>query len=129
MVTKISTYMASGFALVAAYAIPVVALAQGPGQGGSTGLRRLVGEVGGLIQGLIPIVIGLALLVFLWGVLRYVIASDDAGKSQGRTFMLWGIIALFVMVSVWGLVNILRQSLDLNVATPPAPGIPTQIAR
>ncbi|MEY2640649.1 MAG: hypothetical protein RL150_42 [Candidatus Parcubacteria bacterium] len=127
MVTKMSKYMTVGFALMAAYVLPVVALAQS--QGGSTGLRRLVGEIGGLIQGLIPIVIGLALLVFLWGVLRYVIATDDAGKSSGRTFMLWGIIALFVMVSVWGLVNILRDSIGLNPATPPAPGIPTQIAR
>jgi len=33
------------------------------------------------------------------------------------------------MVSVWGLVNILRETLQLNPATPPAPGIPRQISQ
>lgn len=124
MIEKMSKYAAVGFAAVAVYVFPMIAFAQQTG-----GIRNLVREAGGLIQGLIPIVIGLAVLVFLWGVLKYVIASDDAGKEQGRSFMLWGIIALFVMVSVWGLVNILRETLQLNPATPPAPGIPTQISR
>ena len=118
MIEKISRYTAIAFGVIAVFAFPVITSAQ------SNGLKNLVGEAGGLIQALIPIVIGLAVLVFLWGVLRYVIASDDAGKEQGRIFMLWGIIALFVMVSVWGLVNILRETLQLNPATPPAPGIP-----
>jgi hypothetical protein len=125
MIKKMSKFIAIGFATLAVYLVPVVTFAQQ----GNGGVRKLVSEAGGLIQGLIPIVIGLGVLIFLWGILRYVIASDDAGKAQGRTFMLWGIIALFVMVSVWGLVNILRETLGLNPATPPAPGIPTQIAR
>lgn len=118
IIEKISKYVAIGFWALSLYVIPVVGFA------GGGGLKNLVREAGGLIQGLIPIVIGLGVLVFLWGILRYVLASDDAGKSQGRVFMLWGIIALFVMVSVWGLVNILRETLQLNPATPPAPGIP-----
>jgi hypothetical protein len=109
-------------ATAGAFALPFVALAQ---QGGSSdGIRHLLGIAAGIIQALIPIVIGLAVLVFLWGVLQYVLRSSDAGKDEGRQFMLWGIIALFVMVSVWGLVNILRDSLGLNLATPTAPRIP-----
>src|SRR5690606_30841410 len=92
--------------------------------GGDEGVKKLIGMVGGIVQALIPIVIGLGVLVFLWGVLKYVLNSSDAGKAEGRTFMLWGIIALFVMVSVWGLVNILRDSLELNPNTPTAPAIP-----
>lgn len=118
-IEKISRYSAIVFGTFAVFAFPIIAAAQA-----RTGLQNLVSQAGGLIQALIPIVIGLAVLVFLWGVLIYVLKSDDAGKAQGRTFMLWGIIALFVMVSVWGLVNILRETLQLNPATPPAPGIP-----
>jgi hypothetical protein len=109
-------------ATVGAFALPFVALAQTGGS--SDGIRHLLGIAAGIIQALIPIVIGLAVLVFLWGVLQYVLRSSDAGKDEGRNFMLWGIIALFVMVSVWGLVNILRDSLGLNLATPTAPRIP-----
>ena len=127
MIEKISKVVAVGFWALAVFVLPVFAFAQGSvvnQQQQSGGVKNLVNEAGGLIQGLIPIVIGLGVLVFLFGILRYVLASDDAGKSQGRTFMLWGIIALFVMVSVWGLVNILRETLRLNPATPNAPGIP-----
>lgn len=106
-------------ALSAAFVLPFVTFAQE-----TDGIRHLLGIAAGVIQALIPIVIGLAVLVFLWGVLRYVLSTSDGGKGEGRTFMLWGIIALFVMVSVWGLVNILRDSLGLNLATPTAPRIP-----
>lgn len=109
-------------ATASVFALPFVASAQQAGS--SDGIRHLLGIAAGIIQALIPIVIGLAVLVFLWGVLQYVLRSSDAGKDEGRQFMLWGIIALFVMVSVWGLVNILRDSLGLNLATPTAPRIP-----
>ena len=106
---------------VKSFISPLLAFA---GEGSSDGIRHLLGIAAGIIQALIPIVIGLAVLVFLWGVLKYVLSTSDGGKGEGRTFMLWGIIALFVMVSVWGLVNILRDSLGLNLATPTAPRIP-----
>ncbi|MFA7193373.1 MAG: hypothetical protein WC087_00445 [Candidatus Paceibacterota bacterium] len=116
-----------GLSVIAfAFALPVITLAQQLPQqgGGDEGIKKLIGMLGGIVQALIPIVIGLGVLVFLWGVLKYVLNSSDAGKAEGRTFMLWGIIALFVMVSVWGLVNILRDSLELNTSTPTAPAIP-----
>lgn len=116
-----------GFAATAfVFALPLISFAQGgpTSTGGDEGVKKLIGMVGGIVQALIPIVIGLGVLVFLWGVLKYVLNSSDAGKAEGRTFMLWGIIALFVMVSVWGLVNILRDSLELNTNTPTAPAIP-----
>ncbi len=59
-------------ATVGAFALPFVALAQG---GSSDGIRHLLGIAAGIIQALIPIVIGLAVLVFLWGVLQYVLRS------------------------------------------------------
>ena len=123
MLKRINSYLVVGISALAVFALPLVTLAS------DTGLQNLVRQAGGLIQGLIPIVIGLAVLVFLWGVLQYVIRTDDGGKETGRTFMLWGIIALFVMVSVWGLVNILDETLSLDNATPSAPGIPRSVGR
>jgi hypothetical protein len=97
---------------------PVIASAQGEG------IFSLINQLGGIIRGLIPIVIGLAVLFFLWGVLKYVVSKDDEAQKEARGVMLYGIIALFVMVSVWGLVNILGDTLRLNPNTPPAPQIP-----
>jgi hypothetical protein len=76
---------------------------------------------------LIPIVIGIALLVFLWGVMKYVTSGGDSEKrKEAANTMLYGIIALAVMVSVWGLVGIVRQIAGVrDVAAPRAPVAPS----
>ncbi len=67
-------------------------------------------SVGNLV-GLIPVLILIAVVTFMTGVLRFLNAGDVAEKrSAGRKIMLYGIIILFVMVSIWGFVNILTQS-------------------
>lgn len=65
-----------------------------------------------LLQGsVVPFLVGLGLIIFLFGVLKYVSAGDNEEKREsGRGMMIFGIIALFVMISVWGFVRILHQS-------------------
>ncbi|MSU44909.1 hypothetical protein EXS45_01890 [Candidatus Nomurabacteria bacterium] len=63
----------------------------------------------------IPLIFTLAVVMFVWGVVQFVINSDEeAKKEKGKQFMLWGIIALTVMVSVWGLVGILGSTFGIN---------------
>ena len=63
----------------------------------------------------IPLIFALAVAMFVWGVVQFVINSDEeAKKAKGKQFMLWGIIALAVMVSVWGLVGILSATFGIN---------------
>lgn len=73
----------------------------------TSGLLSLINKIQGLISAIIPVLIGLALLAFMWGVLRYLFGKPEEGKQ----FMIWGIIALFVMTSVWGLVSIVRSTI------------------
>lgn len=78
---------------------PVFAFAQG------ANLNTVIINIARLIQdAIIPIVIGLGLLVFLWGVMKYGMARDDATRKESIAVITNGIIILFVMVSVWGLV-------------------------
>src|SRR3989344_747112 len=59
-----------------------------------------------------PFLFGLAGVVFIVGVVKYVRAGDNEEKrGQGRDLMWFGIIALFVMITVWGFVNILSRSI------------------
>ncbi len=56
----------------------------------------------------VPFLIGLAVVMFLVGVLKYVKSGDnEEAREAGRGLMIFGIIALFVMVAVWGFVKIL----------------------
>lgn len=75
------------------------------GQQGGDGLTILLGKVSKWIQYLVVIVIALAMLAFLWGIIQYITAGADEEKRTGaRNYMIYGIIGLFVMVSVWALV-------------------------
>ena len=57
---------------------------------------------------LIPLLIAVAVIVFFWGIVRYIASGGEDGKGKGRSLMLWGVLALFVMVSVFGILQILK---------------------
>jgi len=60
---------------------------------------------------IIPLLISVALIVFIIGVVRFIANGDNEEKrKEGRQFIIWGIVGLFVIVSVWGLVSVLQNT-------------------
>lgn len=92
---------------------------------GTNGFFGLLDAANTLINRLIPFIIALTVLVFLWGVFKFVIANDAEKRKEARGYMVWGIVSLFIMVSVWGLVNILVRTFSLNTNAPALPQVPT----
>ncbi len=72
------------------------------------GIEKLLNDVHRVISLVIPVLIALGVVGFMWGIVLYLFGKN---KDEGKQMMLWGIIALFVMTSVWGLVNILRTTI------------------
>ena len=74
---------------------------------GSTGIIGLINVV------IVPVIFALAFLVFIYGVVKYffVHGGDEVKRGEGRQFILWGIIGIVVLLSVWGLVNLLLSTL------------------
>lgn len=93
--------------------LPVLALAQ------FTDLRSSFEEVIDIINSIIiPLIVGIAGIYFMVGVIKYVTSGDsEEGRKGARNMMIWGIIALFVMISVWGLVNILIDTFNFRENT------------
>ncbi len=75
---------------------------------------------------LVPVLFAVAFIVFLWGAFKTFIlgAGSDEVKEQGKNLMLWGLIGFFVMVSIWGLVNILTGTINFGNSTGPT-SVPT----
>ena len=103
------------------YALPVVALAQGgnssSGGGNLTPLKNLVRAVGDVLNLLVPVLIALALVVFFWGLVKYVLGSSGGGddkKAEAKGIMIAGLVSLFVMVSVWGIVRLAQNALGVG---------------
>jgi hypothetical protein len=75
---------------------------------------------------LVPVLFAVAFIVFLWGVFKAFIlgANDEEAKEGGKNLMLWGLIGFFVMISIWGLVNILTGTVNFGNNSGPAGGPP-----
>jgi len=75
-------------------------------------ITTLINGVTDFILSGIPILVSLALLYFFWGIADWILnMSGDAEKmKKGRERMVWGLIALFFMVSVAGVVSILSNT-------------------
>lgn len=82
--------------------------------------KELIGfVVFDLVNPLIFLVGSLAFLAFFWGIAKYIFsAGDEQKKASGKDVMLYGLIALFVMVSVWGLIGILKNTFFEGAPTP-----------
>ena len=118
-------YLLSLFSL---FVLPILALAQTTAAPIDNNIGDIIDIVGDWVTALIPILIALGLLFFLWNLVKFMFAgADEEKRKESRGMMVYGIIFLFVMVSVWGLVGFLGDILGIDaVAQPPivpvAPG-------
>lgn len=84
-----------------------------------TNFADVVYRIIDLLDSLVVVVIGLALVWFLWGLVTYVFHSDsEVKRKEGIQYMVWGIIGLFVMVSLWSLVYIVANFIGSDVGVP-----------
>lgn len=67
----------------------------------------------------VVVIMALAVFIFLYKVFLYIQTEGVEKKQAGRDFMLWGIIGIFVMVSLWGLVNVLRRTFTFGTDITP----------
>ncbi|MEK7586489.1 MAG: hypothetical protein AAB453_01315 [Patescibacteria group bacterium] len=84
-------------------------------------IQGVVCTIGGIISSAVPIVMTLALLFFFWGLAKYILAAGNEGsKAEGKNIMIWGVVALFVMVSVWELTALIKNSFGIPAGTVPS---------
>lgn len=82
------------------------------------GVRGLLIGVTGLLNLFIRVVFGFAVLFFFWGTGQFILnAGVEKTRNEGKQKMLWGIIALFVMVSIFGIIRFAGSALGINVDT------------
>ena len=65
-----------------------------------------------IITPIIYLLFALAMVYFLYGVFLFVKNAENPDKrSEGAKGILWGIIGMFIMISVWGIVNLILNSI------------------
>ena len=83
--------------------------------------------VGFIDKVLVPLIFVFVFLVFLYGMFKYFIAegANDASRETGKKLVLWSIMGFVLMVSIWGIVNIVAEGLFGTTSAPTLPGTPT----
>ncbi len=67
------------------------------------------------------LIIGLCVLTFVWGVYKYYFVKNDSpdARAEGGKFVLFALVGFFVILSLWGLVAILRNTFGIGSNSAP----------
>ncbi len=112
--------------IIFATLLPLTSFAAGSGAD-LNGLGTLFGSALSIINStLIPLFIGLAILAFFWGMVQFLRNSGDAkAREEGKQKMIWGVIAIFVMVSIFGIIKLIGSTLGIDQGGSASSLIPT----
>jgi membrane protease YdiL (CAAX protease family) len=93
----------------AALAMPFFALA--------AGLEDILETVKNLADAIVPLFMVIAVAVFLWGIIRYITSAGDEEKQKAsRGYIIYGLIGIFVMISFWGIIQVVATSFSIGTA-------------
>jgi len=74
----------------------------------------IIYRVGGWVDIIIPILIALAIAYFIWGVISFMISSDEEAKKNGRAKIINGLIGLFVILAFWGIIALVKNTFSIS---------------
>lgn len=98
-----STFILSNVFVIA----PFIAFAQ------QQDLRTIIDIVIGYLNRILVLMIGVAVVMFVYYIIKYFIKADAERKEAGP-YVMWSLIGFFVILSLWGLVNILQNTFNLK---------------
>ena len=85
--------------------LPVLIFAEDTGN-----LSGTLTTISSLLDSVKTIIFALAFLAFFYGLAKFIFSASGEDKENGKSIMIWGIIALFIMFSIWGIIKILQGS-------------------
>jgi hypothetical protein len=82
-----------------------------------------------LINLLIPLLVGVAFIIFFWGLSKFILNSNKPEEiKNGRNKMFWGILMLFVLISFKAIIGLVSNELEIGGKTPVVPTLPTNVS-
>lgn len=89
-----------------------------PGIAFAQSLVDFLGVLQEAVNALIPILTTAAIAAFFWGLAKYIFnAADEKAKEEGKAIMIWGTIAVFVLLSIYGIVGFIQQTTTVDQAS------------
>ena len=111
---------------VAALALPSVTFAQV----NTSNLETTVRNLTRVVNLLIPLFLAVAVVAFIYGVVKFIIVKADKSKEEARSYIIWGVVGIAVILAVWGLARLLINTFGLapqQLQTDEIPLVPSNI--
>ncbi len=94
---------------------PLLSFAQIPQYNPSQGINGFFVLAKSILAYVLPLLISVAVLYFIYNVFQYTIKSgDEEARKKAKGNIIWGVVGLFVIVGVWGLVAILQSAFGID---------------
>lgn len=119
-----------GFISTVSFAMAQASLGTGqvgtPGGSTATGIIGLVDTLQSLLNRAVPLIISLAVIGLFWFLLQFVWKgnSDPKAREGAIKGMGYSILAIFVMVAIWGIIAFIANLLGVGVGGDIKPIIP-----
>jgi len=101
-----------GFAVFCFLILPFVAEAE-------VSVKSLITKASGLVADIIILLMMVAVVVFIWGVVRFIAAGGSSEKIKtAKGLIIWGLVGLFVLFSFLGIIKILQNTVFEDEPSP-----------
>ncbi len=70
---------------------------------------------------IVPLLLAVGLLLFIFGMVKFISSGEAEERAEGRQFMIWGVVGFAVIFSVWGILTIFNQTFRLDNSAPTVP--------
>ena len=107
------------FNILASSVVSALVLAT-PSLAGAASLFDTLSLANTFLNALIGLFTTLAIVVFFWGLISYLFKQGE-DKSEGLKIMFYGVITIFVMVSIWGIIRLLQNTFKVTSTDPIIP--------
>jgi hypothetical protein len=119
-----------GLSVISLVGLPMISmagdgLAGGDSLGGDAG--NFLGNVLGFIDAvLIPLILGIAFLMFVWGVFKFFVlgGSDSEKQTEGKSLMIYAIAGFVLILAFYGIIGVISDGLGFGNETIDAPSVP-----
>lgn len=108
------------------FSIPVLTFAQADFNLAGSNFKSLIGYILSIINVLVPMLSGLAFIVFFWGLSKFILNSGKPEEiKNGRNYMMWAILALFILFTFRTIITLVSGDLELGGNGQVVPHLPT----
>lgn len=68
-----------------------------------------------IVVPIVSLVFVLAVLLFIWGIAGLIIYRENPEKrEEGQRNILWGVVGMFIMVSVYGIIRLIANTVGVS---------------